>query len=173
MLIEGLLPIYDVREHHAIVLRADPRRAYRAVTEVDLSRSLVIRMLFGLRGLPSTRPLTLLDLTKLGFVVLDEDDGNEIVLGLIGRFWLVRGGLRRLDPGEFACFSEPGYAKAVWNFRVEASGPDRSTVSTETRVLATDPGSRQRFLRYWRLIRPFSATIRRRVLGLIRKAAER
>jgi hypothetical protein len=43
---------------------------------------------------------------------------------------------------------------------------------TETRVLATDAASRQRFGRYWRLIRPGSALIRRTWLGAAKRRAE-
>lgn len=129
-------------------------------------------MLYRVRGLPAKGPLTLRDMTRLGFVVLDEDPGSEIVLGLVGRFWQAKGSFRRVEASDFAGFSEPGYVKAVMNFQVEPAGPGRSTVTTVTRVIATDPGSLRSFRRYWTLIGPFSALIRRRMLSLIRHQAE-
>lgn len=115
--------------------------------------------------------MTLDDLCRAGFVILAEEPDSEIVLGLVGRFWVPHGELRRLDPGAFACFGEPGYAKAVWNFRVEQDEAG-SVVSTETRVATTDGPSHRSFARYWRLVGPFSALIRRRALRLIRAQAE-
>ena len=172
-MIDRFLPTYEVRKHHQVIVNAEPARAYRALREVDLSRSVIIRLLFAFRGLPRRRPLTLDDMVKVGFVILGEEPGTEIVLGVTGRFWRPWGGMRRVGPDEFFSFSERGYAKAVANFRVEPVAEGRSTVSTETRVLTTDPASRRAFRRYWLLVGPFSALIRRRALALIRDRAER
>jgi hypothetical protein len=172
VLIERFAADYDVGESHVVTIDAGVDHCYRAVVAVDLSRSRTIRILYRIRGLSTEGPLTLRDMTRSGFVVLDEDPGTEIVLGLVGRFWLAKGGLRRVEASDFVEFSEPGYVKAVMNFLVESAGPDRSTVTTETRVMATDPGSLRSFRRYWTLIAPFSALIRRRMLSLIRQHAE-
>jgi len=173
VLIERFAAAYDVRETHAVTVEADADLSYRSVLGVDLVRSRVIQILFRIRGLPTKGPLTVRDMTHLGFVVLDEDPGTEIVLGLVGRFWLARGGLRWVQASDFVGFSEPGYIKAAMNFRVESASPGRSTVTTETRVIATDPDSLRSFQRYWVIVAPFSALIRRRMLSLIRKQAER
>jgi hypothetical protein len=78
-----------------------------------------------------------------------------------------------MEASDFVEFSEPGYVKAAMNFLVESAGPGRSTVTTETRVVATDPDSFRSFRRYWVIVAPFSALIRRRMLSLIREHAER
>jgi len=171
-MIDRFLATYQTSEHHQITVRADAVRAYRAVREVDLSGSLIVRLLFGLRGLPRRQPLQLEDMVNAGFVILGEEPGSEIVLGVTGRFWRVGGELRRVGPDEFSSFSEPGYAKAVWNFRVEALEGGLSQVSTETRVATTDPAAHRAFRRYWLVVGPFSGLIRRRALGLIKKRAE-
>jgi hypothetical protein len=44
-----------------------------------------------------------------------------------------------------------------------------SELRTETRVLVTDAASRRRFGRYWRLIRPGSALVRRNWLAAKRR----
>lgn len=162
---------WDVQERHAIELTVTSDRAYAAITEADFSKSSLLRMLFALRGLSWRRPLCLGDLNELGFVLLGEDQGTEIVYGLVGRFWQPRGGLHPVPAGEFVSFADPGYAKAAWSFRVDLAGSG-VIVSTETRVVTTDPRSRRSFRWYWRLIRPFSALIRRRMLGMIRDRAE-
>jgi hypothetical protein len=45
-------------------------------------------------------------------------------------------------------------------------------LTTETRVRCTDPAIRRAFLRYWRVIRPFSGLVRREALRLARVDAE-
>jgi hypothetical protein len=155
-----------------VTVDAGADHSYRSVLTVDLFRSRIIRMLYRVRGLSAKGPLTVRDMTRLGFVVLDEDPGTEIVLGLVGRFWQAKGSLRQVEASDFAEFSEPGYGKAVMNFLVQPAGPGRSTITTETRVLATDPDSLRSFRRYWTLIGPFSGLTRRRMLSLIRQQAE-
>ena len=49
---------------------------------------------------------------------------------------------------------------------------NRGTLTTETRIHVSDPISRRRFERYWRLVRPFSGIIRRRVLVAAKRRAE-
>jgi hypothetical protein len=45
-------------------------------------------------------------------------------------------------------------------------------LSTETRVLATDPKTRRAFAAYWHVIRPGSSAIRREVLKVVARRAE-
>ena len=68
------------------------------------------------------------------------------------------------DAREFVAFEEPGYAKAAMNFLIEFA--DRGTLlSTETLVMTTDSSSSRQFERYWRVIYPGSAAIRRTGCG--------
>lgn len=98
-------------------------------------------------------------------MLLAEEPGAEIVLGLIGRFWRPTGGLVRFAPDEFTAFRRPGYAKAAWNFRVRRDGEGRVQVVTQTRVQATDEKSLKSFRRYWRVIGPFSGLSAGRCCG--------
>lgn len=180
-LIDEFLPAWDAREHHATIVRADPARTYATLRGLDLARPILVRALFALRSLPELirgRPMPFAQLTfddalRLGFVVLAEEPGREIVLGVIGRFWLASGNLPvHVDPRAFVAFSDAGYAKAALDFRVEPH-PHGCVLSTETRVRCTDAASRRKFERYWLLIGPFSALIRRLWLAELRGAAER
>jgi hypothetical protein len=87
--------------------------------------------------------------------VLEDVPGEGIVLTLSGQFWRVRGR------------GEEAPATAVIDFRAE---PGRLT--TETRVRVSDPGSRKKFARYWRVVRPFSGLIRVLVLRAAKRRAE-
>lgn len=180
MLIDQFMPAFDVAERHGIEIRAPAERAYAGIRSVDLTRSFVIRSLFALRGFPAVyagrgagrRGLTLDDFLRSGFVVLAEEPGVEIVLGVIGRFWRPTGGLVRFAPDEFTAFKQPGYAKAVWNFRVHPAGEGRVQVDKQTRVQATDEKSLKSFKRYWRVIGPCSGVIRSHMLRLVKAEAE-
>ena len=73
---------------------------------------------------------------------------------------------------EFASFDEPGWGKIVANFSVLPYGTRATLLTYECRTVTTDPASRQKFLRYWTVIRPFVAHIFRATVRTIRDNAE-
>lgn len=180
MLIDEFLPDYDVVERHAIDVDAPAHEAYQAVKDLDLARSPVVLALLFARGLPHLftgavkpkRRLRLDDIVESGFVVLSEEPDHEIVLGIVGKFWQLSSGVHRIEPDEFTGFDTLGFSKGAWNFLVCEREDGGSTVVTETRVASTDDEARRKFGWYWRLIGPFSALIRRMVLGQIKREAE-
>lgn len=171
MLLDDLLPVWDVRSVHAAVVAAPPRAVYAAVRRLDLGGSPINRLLFMARGLPWRGGLKLSDLMARGFVLLGQDPPRELVLGLVARPWTLLGGIRRIDADGFRRFDRPGYARIGWSFLVEARGR-ASRLVTETRIRCTDEAGRRRFRRYWRLIAPFSGAVRREALLLIKRDAE-
>ena len=180
MLLDQLMPSFDVSERHHTLVHAPTGRVYPSVRSVDLARSTLIRALFAARGIPLLirrkrpvlRTMTLDDLVRGGFMVLDEEPDRELVLGVVGRFWRPKGGVRRIDPAEFVSFDEAGLAKAAWNFRLIPDGDERTFVTTETRVRVPDEASRKKFMLYWAAIGPFSGVVRRQALALIKADAE-
>lgn len=136
-------------------------------------RSLPAR-LAGLGGAGSTSASgrsVLQNFIKAGFLLLAEESDREIVLGRIGQFWRLTGGEspRVPDPHAFIAFDRPGFAKVAANFHVEVQREGSTSVSTETRIAATDASARAKFAAYWTLIYPGSALIRRewlRAIGL-------
>jgi hypothetical protein len=172
VLIDRFAPTSNYRERHATPVRAGADRVYQSIESVDFAGSRLILLLLAARGMTGNGPLTLRGFTPFGFVILGENPGTEVVLGVTGRFWRPGGGIRRVDRAEFADFSGPGLMKAVWNFHVEPVGPGSSVVATETRIIATDIRALRSFRPYWLLVRPFSGLIRRRMLALIRADAE-
>jgi hypothetical protein len=182
--IDQFLPLYDVAEHHALEVPGSPSSAYDALLRADFASSGVVRVLEEIRTLPTalaswrrrgTRPrrmaMTLATLESSGFVRLAAIPGNEIVLGIEGRFWALDGGRCTPPASAFATSApQPGTARAVWNFAFSAIDPARTLVSTETRVLCADAHARHRFLPYWYIIRLGSGLIRRAMLRQIRDA---
>jgi len=66
-----------------------------------------------------------------------------------------------------------GYVKVAFNIRVEPYGTGRSLITTEKRTAATVSTSLHHFARYWILVGPFSALIRRLMLRMVNSDAER
>jgi hypothetical protein len=175
--VDDLLPEYDAAERHRTVVRAPRALVWVALRSLDLRRSIVVRTLFMLRGMNlrsrgGDRRVAMEDPAALGFTILVERPEEEIALGIVGKFWRPAGPIRPVDAGAFVAFDEPGWAKAVWSFSLGES-PGGIVVTTETRVRCTDAASRRAFLRYWRVIRPFSGLVRREALRLVRRSAER
>lgn len=168
--LDAWLPVWDVRERHALPIPAPDHAVWRALHETDLTGSSSIRWLFRVRGLRDPGPTTLAVLQARGFVLLGAEEPRHVVLGLIARPWRPAGDPRRATPEEFLGFHEPGYVRVGWSFSIErATGG--SVLRTETRVSTTDAGARRAFRAYWWVIGPFSAFIRRRMLRDIARAA--
>lgn len=188
MLIDEYLPRFDAVERHGLSIHANPTRVWAALRTADFGRSPLMATLLGLRALPSllaaprhtlrrlrerrTAPLTLDAFFSRGFVVLEEQPGREMVIGLEGRFWTPAGDLRPTDARRFREALAPGLARVAWDFRAEPLPDGRLRLTTETRVLCADAATRRRFRAYWLIVRPGSGLIRRAMLRAIRRAAE-
>ncbi len=170
MLIDEFLPQYDFNETHGISIHADAADIYRVANEIDFRESLIIRGLMRLRGM-SVGDLTLSNLGKFKFEMLAETVNKEMVIGLVGKFWTVAGSLQKIDAESFKRFYTAGYAKAAWNFSLDADGPN-TRLTTETRIKCLDDESRRSFGFYWMFIRPFSGLIRMEMLRTIKRKAE-
>ncbi len=117
MLLDKFLPVYDVRTHYQTLLPASPEEVYPIARDLDWSRSPLVRWLLKLRGLGRVKMKASLDnMQKMGFEILAEVPGRELVVGVVGRFWLPSRGVRRVSPHGFMAFDQPGYAKAALNF---------------------------------------------------------
>ena len=188
MLLDDFLPEFDVRTNHAIRVAAPPEHVYACLWRTDFDHWGITRALYALRTLPTfvsspletrrrflkeaRRHFTLQDLLDNGFALLDEQSGNELVLGTVGRFWRPRGQLCATSPRRFVEPAPAGMAKAAWNFSVGRHPKGGTELRTETRVLCADSVTRWRFRAYWTLIRPFSGLIRREILAAVCENAE-
>ena len=182
--IDDFLAQYDANERHQIAVKAAPADALAAARAATPAEMPLVRALFALRSLPALvvrrgalpaekdQPLAQ-QMVGFGFVPLAEAD-DELVLGFVGQPWKLSGGSmpRLRSAAEWSSFDEPGYVKAVMSFSATPHGVG-SLLETETRIHATDPRSRARFARYWRLIRPGSGLVRRSWLGAAKRRAER
>ncbi|QNN51178.1 hypothetical protein [Nocardioides mesophilus] len=184
LLLDVIMPRYDVAVVHARVFRVPPRACYDAIVNLDVYRSRLVHALISLRGLPPrlatrlrgdpdvTGPDTtfrLRDLTERGWLLLGERPGAELVLGQVSRPWRTRAAAPTVTPSTpaaFTAFDQPGFAKITASFRVDPYGRG-SILTAESRVQLTDAASRKRFRRYWVVVGPFSHLIRRIALRLV------
>lgn len=183
VLLDIFLPAYEFQEFHEIRVNAPAERVYEAALGVTAGEIRLFQALTWLRSpqLPGGRPRPvsilnapadrpILDVaTSWEFCKLVEAPGVEIVVGMA--VIRPRGTPPVSEPAGFLT-SEPGYALAAMNFRVEEEKEGWCRLTTETRVHATDTVSRRRFAAYWRLIYPGSSLIRYGWLRAIRRRAE-
>ena len=182
MLIDSFAPNPDAVETHSIVINAPRETVYRTLWTADLGHSFIIKSLLALRSIPGfiarpcdmprNRKLTLRTLIDSGFGVLAEKPGEEIVLGVTGRFWRPAGNVSPFNRPDFDRAVPAGLARGIWNFSVSEKVPGQTILTTETRVTCGDPASRRKFLAYWLVVRPFSGLIRLIMLRRVRKIAE-
>ena len=160
--LDDLLPDYDVRERHQRWVAAAPKDAVAAALGVPLAPDALVRALFRVRGIPGGGSVYG-TLRALGFEQLVCAD-DRVVLGAAGRPWSPRG---RIAP--FAS-AGPGQVRVAVSIEAAAEG-DGARLATETRVAAADASARRAFRRYWLVVGPFSALIRRRWLAAAARAA--
>jgi hypothetical protein len=178
-LLDCFMPVYEVAERHEIGVAAPAAVTFDAARSLDLQRSWIVHAVFAGRERlfsHTTAPmphLSLEQLRSIGWGLLAEAPGRELVFGAVTQPWRGDVQFRALPPATFAAFDSAGYAKIVWTLAVDSVGPAGSRFRTETRVLTTDPVSRARFRRYWALVSAGIVLIRRQAIRLVREDAER
>ena len=181
--IDEFMPRFHFRERHEAMVAASPERVFAAIKSVSAGEIALFQTFIWIRRFGRSGPESILNApehqpildvaTRTTFLTLLDRSPRELVVGTIvvapPRF-------RRSDtptPEAFRTLSQPGFAKATMNFRVEPQGSTSSRVVTETRVLATSDDGLRRFTPYWRAIFPGSAILRITWLRAIKARAER
>lgn len=172
-LADEFLPAYDVSDAVAVTVDADVDTTWQALLRVDLievgRRKPLVGALGALRMLPELaahiihgeRPsnperMTLHDIAAIplgegGWTLLGERTGDEIALGLVGKFWRPVIEFAAVGATDFASFAEPGYAKTVYALSVSALENGQTLLSGLMRTATTDEHARHWFRRYWTL----------------------
>ena len=180
-LLDRFMPSYDVVERHRIAVNAPAAVVLSAAKDQDLMRLPAVRAIFRARELAlgatpdqGEQPGGLLaTLQSLGWGVLAEREGREIVAGAVTKPWEPNVTFRALPPDQFAAYNEPGFVKIVWTLRADPAGERGSIFLTETRAVATDAGAREKFRTYWAFASPGIAAIRWLSLRPLKQEAER
>ena len=194
-LLDELLPEFDVSDTVALAVEAPPRPTWDALLDADLievgRRKPIAGGLGAIRMVPELasrlakhegmppRPETL----RLGeiagsgaaaggdWIRLEQRDGEELAVGLVGKFWRPVIEYAEVAPGDFRDFAEPGWAKTVYDLGVKPLPGERSLLTATMRTATTDPISRRWFRRYWTLGVGSGAHLL--VSGLLELVAER
>jgi hypothetical protein len=175
---DEFLPVYEVSAAYEIRIHAPALVVYQCLLRCDFNQLWIVRTLMSLRSgkrLPRKRvPGDLFQrLQGTGFVMLDDVPGEEVVIGVAGKFWRPDGGrCLELTAGDFSGFARPGYTKAAWNFRFKAEASNCTVLSTETRVQCFGRAALWKFRAYWSLVGPFSGWIREAILKQVKIEAE-
>ena len=180
-LLDRFMPEYDVVERHQISVDAPPAITFAVARDQDVLQSGAARLIFRARELAlgatpdkQVRPRGLVDMTlSLGWGILAEVPGHEIVVGAVTKPWEANVQFRALPPDRLAAFDEPGYVKIVWMLRADPATSGRSVYRTETRAIATSADARARFRRYWAFASPGIGAIRWLSLRPLKQDAER
>lgn len=189
MLADELLPDPHVSLVRSIAVDADAETTYEAVPRARIRDDPLLGAIGWLRTLPE-RLLDLFESTPpepdedpaetLGEVLerahcrrLAEDPGNELVVGLTGRFWDPREpNLAAPDAEAFRAFDEPGHAKGLVDVSVHERGPDRCLLVLELRASGTDPAARQALTRFSSLLKSAAGLVAHRALQAVKATAE-
>lgn len=180
-LLDRFIPHPEVAEHHRVAVAAPADVVMATAKTLELMKSPVVRAIIKARelalgGEADTRahPAALLEqMQSIGWVVLAEQPGREIVLGAVTQPWVAAPVFRPVPTNDFLAFQEPGFVKIAWTLRVDPVDDGHSVFSTETRVCTTDAEARTRFRAYWAFVAPGVELIRLAVLRPLRRAAER
>jgi hypothetical protein len=142
VLLDTVVPEYEVWERHSVALPVVPERALELALASPAAPDRIVRTLLRLRGLGVPRGSLEQFATTAPFRELARTE-TEFVAGLAPR------GL-----------------EIAFDLRAEPR-PGGSLLTTETRVHALTPRARRLFRLYWLAVGPFSALIRRRWLKAI------
>jgi len=181
LLLDRFIPAPEVVEHHRVKIAAPAETVLSTARSLELFNSRLVRTIIKMRELalggepdPRRHPTALVpQMQSIGWVILAERAGREIVLGAVTQPWDAAPVFRSIPPSEFAAFRDPGYVKIAWTLRAEPSDDGESMFHTETRVATTDADTRKRFRSYWSYVAPGVELIRLAMLRPLKKAAER
>jgi hypothetical protein len=178
--LDRFLPRPDVRERHETLVKAPAAVVFDVAMHFDLLSLFPVRAIFWLREKvlgATSRPRTpqgiVAETMGLGWGILSHRQGRTLVMGAATRPWEADVTFRRIPAEQFTEFAEPDLVKICWTLEADPLGGALTRFATETRVAATDEGSRRKFLRYWRWAGFGIVAIRWLLLPAIRRAAER
>lgn len=129
-LLDQFMPTYDVAERHHVRIAAPAEITFAAAAEMYLEQSPIVRAIFKarewiMRSHPGSEPESrafLAQMRAIGWGVLAEIPGREIVMGAVTQPWMADVVFRPLPPEEFAAFHEPDFVKIVWTLRADPLG---------------------------------------------------
>ena len=156
--LDDVSPQYDVRMQERVRVDASPALTYQALKNLRTNDTKLAKWLAFVRDPHWPRrgadagDLLADEVERFGWVPLQEDYGETLVVGLVGRVWRRDFGIITLDSRQaFLDFDRPGFAKIVVGYKFDEC-EEGTCLRSETRVHVTDAVARRRFRWYWRFI---------------------
>ncbi|HEY5509257.1 MAG TPA: hypothetical protein VIK29_11335 [Paludibacter sp.] len=178
--LDALLPDYSFNEYHDIRINASPEEVKHALQTTGVGDIPAVHLLLKIRGIgdkdlnhkvadnkPAQKTFSTPD---FNFFIADSTEFISVMI--------LRASAKTPPPEvttaeQFMAFNEPGYVKVAFNFRFISLDNGQTQVSTETRNYAMTNEDGRIFGRYWRIIYPGSAIIRRLWLDTLAEKAEK
>ena len=179
--IDVFLPDYLSNEYHEVKINALPEKVKYALQTTGVGDIPAAHLLLKIRGIADDKDKSD-NITKnkpnpdtfstpdFEFIVADSDEFVTVMI--------LKASTKTPPPEvktveQFIAFNEPGYVKVVANFRFIRIGNGQTLLTTETRNYPITSEDRRIFGRYWTVIYPGSAIIRRVWLDTLAKKAEK
>jgi len=180
-LLDRFMPNPDVRERFETTIQAPAAVVMQVATDFDMQSIATVKAIIRLREFllrtrrhTPRRPQGILEETRnLGWGVLDQEPGANVVCGARCQPWQADVEFSALDAEHFAAYSEPDQVKIAWTLEAHEIDKNVTRFAQETRAVATDKAARAKFLRYWRWARFGIISIRLLLIRAIRRQAER
>jgi len=174
------MPDYRYRDAYEVGTDAEPAQVYAQLRAADLRSIPALRLYLEARDAPARtaalfgrsfhRPVAVTVDTMAatnGFSVLEENAGQSLVLGYVGRPWDANAPRPPFTSATFGRLATPGYIKSAWSFEVVPRSGGGSRLIVEWRSIPTDVQAMRRFGRYWLVARPFTQLVAKTGLPLI------
>jgi hypothetical protein len=177
--LDALLPDYSFNEYHEVRINASPEEVKHALQTTGIGDISAVHLLLKIRGIENkslSSEATNSQPTQKTFSTPDFNffvaDSTEFISVMILKASAKTPPPKVTTAEQFMAFNEPGYVKVAFNFRFISLENGQTLVSTETRNYAMTNEDGRIFGRYWRIIYPGSAIIRRLWLDTLVEKAE-
>lgn len=178
--IDLFAPEYTFNEYHERIINASPETVKEAFCKTGVGDIPVVHLLLKIRGIADEKiPSDIASKTTADNGILRTPDFDWFVVDSVEciTYMLINASGKTPPPvlptlEAFSVFNEPGFIKTTVNFRFAPLANGQTRVSTETRNYAQSSSDNRIFGRYWRIIYPGSALIRRVWLDTLAKKAE-
>jgi hypothetical protein len=185
--LDGLMHAYSFNEYHEVSIKASPEEVKEVFRVTGVNDIPIAHLLLKIRGI-ADEDVDMSDRASnnkansdtfstpdFNFFMVEP---NEYISVMILKPNMISSNkemaalpeISTID--QFIAFNEPGYMKVAINFRFISNDNKETLLTTQTRVAGTTKTDSYKFARYWRVIYPGSAIIRRVWLDTIKKKAE-
>jgi menaquinone-dependent protoporphyrinogen oxidase len=175
---DHLMPEFEQIWSTEEIIQGSPSKVFEALSTLPAKKMKMANFLAKIRtlgraGNPPEEEDFMTSAEKFGNVALYNDLPREVISGLVGKFWQLDFGIRKVDAQQFPNFNEPDFAKVACNFLITPGDTtEHSCVYSEMRIHSTTPDARRKFKLYWLFLSPGIRLFMRSALAALRRHTE-